>query len=374
MVRTGLAGLLIGALLLAAIIVGNDGDPTVLIAVGEESPSREYIEEQIGREVSLRPSVGHDGKFFFVQALDPLYLGDTSNARYLDFELFRGQRMFFPLLIGLGGLAPAAMIPWLMAVTYVLSYGLGTAAAARLAEQQGGNPWWGLAFPLNVALIMSFSIGGAGVLALACALAGTAALVDRRVKTAAVLLALSVLSREVMLLFAAGVVFYEWWRIRRPPLLLGGTPVLAYMAWYGYILLRLDHDVLFESNGGITAPFRGLASAASTWGDDPTSVFIAIISVVICVLLVRQMFRTPSALLAGTVGFTVLAALLSDLVWNNWFDISRALAPIYTTFILITFAKPDDEEATIGHDTETDTDAEVRPSPSALAGAHESRL
>jgi len=372
MVRTGLAGLLIGALLLAAIIVGNDGDPTVLLAVGEDSSSREYIEDQIGRDVSLRPSVGHDGKFFFVQALNPLYIGDTSNARYMDFELYRGQRMFFPLVAGLGGLAPAPTIPWLMVLTYVLSYGIGTAATARLAERQGGNLWWGLAFPLNVSLIMSFSIGGAGVLTLACALAGTAALVDGRSRTAAILLALSVLSREVMILYVGGVVLYEWWRTRRLPLMLAAVPALSFAAWYAYLLARLEFDSLYESNGGISAPFQGLISATSNWGDDPMNILIAVVSLTICVVLVREMLRAPSALLAGTVGFAVLAVLLSDLVWNNWYDISRALAPIYTTFIVVTFAKPSSESAESASDPAGDN--EVRPSPAALAGAHESRL
>ena len=343
MVRVGLVGLVIGALLLTAVLVGNNGDPAVLLAIGSETPSREFTEDLIGRNVATRGSVGHDGRFFFAQAVNPLYIGDISNARYMDLELYRGQRMFFPLLIGLGGLAPAPAIPWLIAVVNIAAYGLGTAATTRLAEQAGGRAWWGLAFPFNAALLMSVLIGGAGVLALACVLAGTAALGDRRTRTAAILLTLGVMSREVMLLYVVGVVAYEWWRTRKPPLLLAAVPLVTYASWYGYMLIRLDYASPYEGNGGLSFPFDGLISAASTWGDDPASMLTAGITLTICVLLVRQTWRDPSPLVAGSVGFVALALLLSDLVWKNAFDISRALAPIYTAFIVSTFARPETE-------------------------------
>lgn len=328
---------------MVAVLMGNDGDPAVLLAIGEESPSRAYTEELMGREIPLRPSVGHDGRFFFAQAVDPLYLGDTDNARYLDWELYRGQRMLFPLLIGLGGLAPAPAIPWLMMIVNVLAYGIGTAATARIAEQQGASRWWGLAFPFNASLIMAFLIGGAGVLALALGFAGTAAIGDRRVKTAAALFALSVLSREVMLLYVAGVILFEWWRQRRIPLTLGLVPVFSYLSWYGYLLIRLEHETLLESNGGLGLPFDGFLTAAQTWGDDPASIITAALTVAICLLIVRTFVHEPSHLLAGSVGFVVLAALLSELVWYNSFDISRAVAPLYTAFIVATFARPFNE-------------------------------
>ena len=349
MTRFFVIGALIGTLLMVAILAGNDRDPAILLAIGEESPSREYTEQLMGRDVPLRPSVGHDGRFFFAQAIDPLYLGDTTNARQLDFELYRGQRMFFPLLIGLGGLAPAPAIPWMMLVVNVLAYAVGTAATAEIARQQGGSRWWGLAFPLNASLIMAVLIGGAGVLALALALAATAAVGNGRTGSAAGLFALSVLTREVMVLYLGGVVLFEWWRTKRLPWLLGGAPVVAFSLWYGYLLTRLQSETVFESNNGLGLPLQGFLTAARTWGDDPSSVVVAGITIALCVLIVRQFVVRPTPVLAGTVGFTVLAVLLSELVWFNSFDISRALAPIYTTFVVATFARPvtSDERADV---------------------------
>ena len=208
----------------------------------------------------------------------------------------------------------------------------------------------GLAFALNIGLLMAILIGGAGVVALASAMAGTALVGDRRPKSAGVAFAASVLTREVMVLYVAGVVLFEWYRSRRVPFVLGAIPAVSFVAWYAYISIRLESTALFESNGATGLPFVGIVRAAPHWRGDFEDLSTVGVSFVACALLIRLLFRRPNHLIAGSVGFVVLASMLSELVWQRAFDISRGLTPVYTAFIVATFAvarsrADDDSEA-----------------------------
>lgn len=357
------AGLVLGALLLAIVIRGNGGDPVILLAYGADAKSLDFAEALLGRGLATRPGWGHDGQYFFLQATDPLYLGDGEAARLLKWELYRGQRMFFPMIAGLGGVAPPALIPWMFAVVHLVAYGIGTAATARIAQQQEASPWWGLAFVANAALFMSVLIGGAGVLALALALAGVALLGDGRTRSAAAALALSVLTREVMLVFCAGVALSEWRRTRRFPIELAVVPLVSYTIWYGYMLLRLDYDAVVETNNGVSLPLVGFVRAAANWGDDPVAIVLAGVTLGICALLLRQLWAAPSPLVAGSVGFVLLATVLSEQVWSNYFDFTRALAPVYTAFVVSVFAVHRRSDEAIGAESRAIRPIQHAPAP-----------
>ena len=84
-----------------------------------------------------RPNLGHDGKFFFAQANDPLSLQPERHAAFLDGPLYRAQRMLFPLIAGGFGLFPPGVVVWSMLVTNLLAMGVGALLAARLAIRWG---------------------------------------------------------------------------------------------------------------------------------------------------------------------------------------------------------------------------------------------
>ena len=70
--RVAIAGALVGALVFALMLREAGGDPFVIVAVAEDSPIENLIVQDIGRSVTNRPSPGHDGQFFLMQAIDPL--------------------------------------------------------------------------------------------------------------------------------------------------------------------------------------------------------------------------------------------------------------------------------------------------------------
>ena len=200
--HVGAVGLLIAvAAFLFSLFGSYGGDVTGVLTVGDEwTGIQRHAEQELGQEIHTREGLGHDGAFFFLQALDPLYLEPEDHAAEIFRPVYRAQRMAYPMLAGAGGLTPAPWLPWTMVLTNILAFGLGTAGTARLSRRMGGSPWWGLAFALNVGVLFELDISGAGVLAFAAAIWGTVALEEEEPRRAIPWFVLAVLAREVLFL------------------------------------------------------------------------------------------------------------------------------------------------------------------------------
>ncbi len=351
--HVGVAGLLIGvAAFLFSLFGSYGGDITGVLTIGDEwAGIEQHAEEELGHEVHTREGLGHDGAFFFLQALDPLYLEPDEHAAELFRPFYRAQRMLYPMIAGGGGLVPASWIPWTMVLANLIAFFLGTAGTARLAQRMGGSPWWGLAFALNVGILFELDISGAGVLALAAAIWGTVELEDDRPGRAVPWFVAAVLAREVMFLYLAGVILLRWRRSGSFPFGLALWPTLAAGAWAVYIRLRLEPGDGVQEFG---LPFRGLLRAVPRWLDSPVDLAIIVGLVVVMVGLVMRGVRQPSYVSWGALGFVLLAVLLSRQVWWRFFDITRATAPIITAYVLVAFAAtgPPGPESVDGPDGE----------------------
>jgi hypothetical protein len=337
-VRVGLVTLAIGLLFAASHIARSDMNPTVFIAVGEESGEiREYAEELLD-DVALRPALGHDGRFFFVQANDPWMLAPDANAAILDRPVYRAQRMAYPVLASLGGILPPTGVVWGMLVVNILAMSAGAFVCGLLAFRFGGSAWWGLAFPFNIGLISEFSIGGAGIVATAAAFAAVLLLLEEEVLGSSLLFALSCLAREVMLIAVAGAVV--WLLVTRQPRIAARVavwPVVAVVAWGAYIRLVLPGGgAVAEGNLGL--PFVGFIDNFANWKADPFELLIGLVVVVVLVFYSYRALRNPSLTAWTFLPLAVLAFLLAEPVWDGYFNITRAVAPVLTAYFLITFA------------------------------------
>ena len=334
----GLAGSLLAVGFAAIVLNGNDYNPTVLTAIGESDTAiREYAEARLD-DVILRTQLGHDGRFFFVQANDPWLTDPSENALVLDQPIYRSQRMLYPILVSAAGLAGPEGIVWGMIFVNVVGMAVGATATGALALRMGGSAWWGLAFPLNIGLISEFSIGGAGILAAACGFAGVLMLDKERWYAGGVLLAASALSREAMLVVAIGALLWVWTRgERRNAAKVGGIPLLALAGWATYLRFRLPDDSELAA-GALGPPFRGLLENVSNWLGDPLELAVGLMTIGVLGVLVHRAFATPSLLSWSFVLFAPLAILLTAPVWDGFFNISRAVAPVYTAFVLVVFA------------------------------------
>ena len=313
-----------------------DWDPTIFVAFGEDATAtNEYAEERLG-EVWLRTFQGHDGKFFFVQANDPWVLDPEENAAILDRPLYRSQRMLYPVLAGVGGVLAADGVVWGLLIINLFAVGLGTAAVGRLATEMGGSAWWGLSFVLNVGFISEMTIDGAGVVSAFFAFLAVLLVLHDRIVPAYFALSLAVLSREAMLVAAVGVAFWLWRNSRRREAAMAvALPAGAAILWAVYLRLRIDSETGVDQIQEIGFPFKGLVQAFEHWSNDPFDLAVGVAMVMLMVLYTRRTLVSAHLVGWAFLGFVPLGILFTDQVWNTWFDISRAIAPVITAYVLL---------------------------------------
>lgn len=313
-------------------------DLTILVAFGTDAaPTREYAEERLG-DVYLRAAQGHDGKFFFVQSNDPWVLDPSENAAVLERPLYRSQRMLYPVLAGGFGLLGPQAIVWAMLLVNVAAMGIGTWAVARIAMHMGGSPWWGIAFSLNLGLVGEMNISGAGVVSAAAAFAAVLMFTRNRVPSGVVLLMLAVLAREAMLIAVAGVALWLWYdRQRTTAVVTALVPGLAVVAWAVYLRLRIATGSVAAEVQEIGWPLVGFFEAVQQWVDEPINLAGGIAMMLLFVLFTRRVLMSRHLVGWAFLGFVALGIVFTEQVWHSYFDITRAVAPIITSFVLLVF-------------------------------------
>jgi hypothetical protein len=334
----GVLGALLALALAGRVLAGVDGDVTVFAAFGEDAAAtREYAEERLG-DVFLRVKQGHDGKFFFVQANDPWLLQPEENALVLDRPLYRSQRMLYPVLAGGFGAFPPEVIVWAMLIVNILAMGVGTWAVALVAQEMGLSAWWGLAFGLNLGFISEMNIGGAGIVAAAAAFLAVAMFSRGRDGWGVALLAGAALSREAMLIAAVGAAFWLWRRSRRRAAMAAiGVPVALTAIWALYLRLRIEGEASVAQVEEIGLPFQGFIEAFAGWKRDPIDLVIGVVMMLLLVLFVRRVIISDNLVGWSFFGFAALAVVFTEQVWRSYFDITRAIAPVITAFVLLVF-------------------------------------
>jgi hypothetical protein len=208
---------------------------------------------------------------------------------------------------------------------------IGAFLAAKLAASWGGATWLGLLVPLNIGLLFELDIDGAGILAYVCCLGALYALANERTWSASFLFAAAALSREVMVLFAVGIVVLWWTDRREVAWRFVITPLVAMAVWYLYLHVRLA-DVPGVGGGtkNFAPPFVGLFEAFRSWAAAPDLLLINLSLLTVIITFIPLVLRSRLPIAWGALPFIALAAVLSVNVWREPFDLTRALAPIFT--------------------------------------------
>jgi hypothetical protein len=248
--------------------------------------------------------------------------------------------MLYPVLAGGGGFFTPETIVWALIVVNVVAMGVGSWAVAGLATTLGGSPWWGLSFVLNLGLISEMNIDGAGVVAAAAAFAAVLAFYRNRAAWGLATLVLAVLAREAMLLVAAGVGVWMWMHGRRKDALLSfAIPSAAVGAWAIYLRTRIG----WESEGSqiqeIGIPFVGFVQSIPEWLGEPFDFLVAVAVLLILGVFAKRAIASKELLGYAFVGFAALGVVFTQQVWQSYFDITRAIAPAVTAFVVLAFAR-----------------------------------
>jgi hypothetical protein len=328
--------LLIASAAALRLLAVSGWDPTAFTAFGEDAVDiTEYAEAKLGREVKTRILQGHDGKYFFVQSNDPLIVDPEENAEVLDRAIYRSQRMFYPLVAGGAGLFSPDVIIWALIVVNVVGLVVGSWAVGAIASRHGLSAWWGLAFVVNVGLLSELYIDGAGILAFALVCLGALALEEERPGFAAIAFTAAALTREVMLAFVAFVGLFWLTRRKVIPWLVVVPAGVAVILWAVYVRLRITAVPDVDQVQEITLiPLSGLIQAMTSGRAEIADYLLILLMIMLVIVIPFRAWRSDVYLTWGAVGFAVLAPFLTVLVWQKSFDISRALAPLVTAFLI----------------------------------------
>jgi hypothetical protein len=323
----------------------NGMDPTVMLAQGADaSVQLDYAESRLGRSIVARPELGHDGKFFFIQANDPFLLDPENNAAFLDRPLYRSQRMLYPALASVFGLMPASAIVWGLIAVNVLAVVVGSAVTAELASVVGTNRLLGVSFLINPGVVAEVDIDGAGAIAFALGIAGLLCVVRKRFWAATALLSLAVLSRETMILMALGLLIGIWIYFRSWKAQILVVPALVAGLWRLLASSSLDAGGIDRIGGyaaygaALDLPLRGFVQAIPYWGGSPIDLVFTIALLVFVVLGFTRAVLSPSLIGWSAIPFALLPIFISIHVWIEPFDIARTMIPIFTIYPLLAFS------------------------------------
>lgn len=342
----GLVGMLLGIFLVGYLIVMLGEGPTKLLHFGTDYPDPrvlDYGRSHFGPDLALVEGTwGHDGKWTFIMTMDPLLLNPADHAVLMDFPAYRAQRVLMPLFVSplrvVGG--PEA-IAWGLAAANALAVGLGAWGTARLAKALGRSPWWGLLFAGNVGVWLEITITGTGVVASALAMWGIALATENRFTAAGIAFAGASLSRESMIVVAAGVGVWLFIRGRRRAAVRVIAPgAIALGLWWMYVWSVLDAPPFAGGHTTLGLPLVGPLTAIEQWlAQGGRSLVMGFGILGLSLVAVWQAWRRPAPLTWAGAGVAILGLSASSASWLFWYDPPRVMSLILVTVPLAVIAR-----------------------------------
>ena len=320
-------------LVAAALVIAGFAIHTRVGQVSELTPHRNspiYPLPQERAEVLLN---AHDGQFFAAVAADPL----LDHPADIGPEVAqRASRPLFSWLTWLAAVGQRSRIASALMVLTAMSVATLVAAMIYLGHAMGRDG----THPLVLCVL-----GAPGVLAVvaypglndalgtALALAGLAAWRRGRGGWAVAGFGLAGLCHEALLVFPAAVLIHELVSVdRRDPTRLATVVArrlmafVPYLAWLGYVRVRVGGWPTASRHGNLDLPFVGFASAAhNRW-----HLFdVACLAVIVLAGLVTwTRLGHVLAVRLTVIGFAGVGVFLGPYVWARFLDFGRVLLPV----------------------------------------------
>ncbi|MHB1833913.1 MAG: hypothetical protein ACYCXW_03010 [Solirubrobacteraceae bacterium] len=339
---------LVLAMLIGSRLADYHGNPAGFILFGHRYVH--YTQPPAGAPVESPD--GYDGQFYWIEARDPLLLHRSTIANMVGPAGYHLQRPAYParaaaLALGRESALPLAML----AVNVIAVLGL-TLAFAVFCRRRGWSVWWALAVGALPGLLMPTLRDLTDPLATATMLGALLAWRSERRWVAAVLLTISVLSRETGAVAVAAILVEALigcvrarrdWRavfavVRRawPPLV---VPTAAYAGWQAYVRLAVPHVPGSVSVAATAAPagsafgfftrlgpmLHGLGTVVSSW--ELVYVGMMLAAMVLSILLARRG-------LAAGVAALGLAAVLLLVPFDDQWVLARYTAPLFGAVLI----------------------------------------
>ena len=306
-----------------------------LLLVGETSAVRPVIEAQLG-EIPLSPGPGHDGQIYYAIGLD---LSGDQIGPLLDHASYRYRRILYPLLAsGFGVLEGTPLLVGMIVIT-IFSTAVASGATAAAAIRVGISDRAALAVLLNPGVWLSVRLLTSDVLALALMMLGLMAL-GARLALPAAGLALSTLAKDVFVVTPIGLALGR----DRKRWIMGGISLLVLLGWMTWLTVTLGDG--FTGRGNLALPFVGIFDGAANWPnlDVEDLVYLGFALITVMAGLVVGIGRS-SWLRWPILGWTGLALISSNWIWDFGNNAARAFAPL-TVLVILSFGRDAATEST----------------------------
>ncbi|MDX2162700.1 MAG: hypothetical protein SF162_15375 [bacterium] len=281
-------------------------------------------------------SSGYDGQF-------ALYIAafGANATPFIDGPTLRYQRILYPVTaraLALGNPGWAAYT--LIAVNVIahavgaglLGYLLGAVGKTHGIAVQRRLPWMALAFTFWFGGLIAVRLDLNEPLCMALALGAVVAYLDRRDRLTAALLILSTLTKEIGLVFAAGLALHAFFNGERArAVYLLAAPGIAFLAWWGVLYLTFGTlpTRYPAARNLLPVPFNGLFAESSPvefamlvfWLAAPT----LMLTLAAAWRLIRHGFSLSGALMLAAGAWVML---MPDVSWVDPAAAYRVAIPL----------------------------------------------
>jgi hypothetical protein len=198
-------------------------------------------------------SEGYDGQFAYYIARD---LNPETVEKFLDVPAYRYQRILYPLLARVFSLTRIDWIPWTLILINLISIAFATWILIRYLIAIDIPPRYSLVFGLWAGIVVGIGTDLYEPLAFVLALSAWYARLVKRFKISYALLALALLTKEIMLAFwfasfladiSKTKTKSEWAAML--------SPALIFVAWQGWLWYSFG-QLGIASGGAMATPFE----------------------------------------------------------------------------------------------------------------------
>jgi hypothetical protein len=143
----------------------------------------------------------------------------------------------------------------------------------------------------------------------------------------------------VMLLAPAGAALLLWRQgRRRDSTWVAVVPLASVLGWGVYVRSMIGAEAGGPEILEIGWPFVGFVQAFGAWLRDPIDLVVGVALMAILFTLVWRTMQSDHLVAWAFAGFALVAMLLTEPVWRQLFNSTRAVAPALTAFVLVVFA------------------------------------
>ncbi|MBZ0285281.1 MAG: hypothetical protein K8L97_31400 [Anaerolineae bacterium] len=303
----GLVTLIGIGLLCGVALAGSDFNPLAFAKIGTRFA-----------ELDPEGTRGYDGQFAYYIARD-----GYEAVPHIDGATLRYQRILYPVVSRALAFGNPELVPWTLIAVNILAHSAGAALLAYLLALHGGAAWGALVYSVWIGALFGVRLDLNEPLCVALGLGAIATYAHGRYRITILLLILSTLAKELGLIFAAGLALHAFFNgQRRWGILIFGGPLLAFLAWWGFMRLWLGRLPIGYPAAHIhLIPLQGMFAELEETALEFVflAIWLGLPALVIFLLAARRMWRQRrvelgAALALAGAGFVLV---MPDVSWQD---------------------------------------------------------